>query len=136
MRYLPEETNLYELFIQALVKTYLMAPILGTVRLVQGREVKIMTINAGSERTNVNPMRQKSRLRQTLLSPMLCSVVASIGIFGGISALFIGLVCVVLHVMFAGDTAFDTVGTVLLIVAIPMILVGSIFLDEIGEKRN
>lgn len=75
--------------------------------------------------------RSGQRLRRIILSPLLCSALASVGIFGGISALFTGLVCVFLHVVVAGDKAFDSVGTVLLISSIPMILVGSIFLDEI-----
>ena len=75
------------------------------------------------------------RIRRTILSPLLCSVLATLGIFGGISALFSGLICVILHALVNGDTAFDSVGTILLISAIPMILVGSIFLDEI-EKRK
>ncbi len=79
--------------------------------------------------------RATRRIRRTILSPLLCSVLATLGIFGGISALFSGLVCVILHALVNGDTAFDKVGTILLISAIPMILVGSIFLDEI-EKRK
>jgi hypothetical protein len=75
------------------------------------------------------------RLRLSILSPFLCSVLATTGLFGGISALFIGLVCVIIHALVNGDKAFNSVGTVLLISAIPMILVGSIFLDEI-EKSN
>ena len=85
--------------------------------------------------SNVNEVNSTGRLRRAILNPLLCSVLASVGIFGGISALFSGLVCIVLHTIVAGDTAFDRVGTVLLIAAIPMILVGSIFLDEI-EKRK
>lgn len=65
---------------------------------------------------------------------MACSILASLGIFGGISSLFVGLVCVVVHSVISNDKAFDSVGTVLLIVAIPMILLGSIFLDEINNK--
>lgn len=87
------------------------------------------------ERPIVKGNRSAGRLRRAILSPFLCSVLATIGIFGGISALFSGLICVILHALISGDTAFDRVGTILLISAIPMILVGSIFLDEI-EKRK
>lgn len=62
------------------------------------------------------------------------SVLAAFGIFGGISALFVGLVFVVLHGIVPGDRMFDLVGTGLLIAAIPMILIGSIFLDGIKGK--
>lgn len=74
---------------------------------------------------------RKSMLRKTLLSPLVCSVLASLGIFGGIACLFAGVLCVVVHISLPGDTTFDRVGTTLLIAAIPMMLIGSIFLDEI-----
>jgi hypothetical protein len=70
-------------------------------------------------------------VRQFVLRPVVCALCASIGIFGGLSALFVGILCVVIHASIAGDRVFDSVGTVLLIAAIPMILIGSIFLDEI-----
>jgi hypothetical protein len=77
---------------------------------------------------------QKS-LRKTVLTPLVCSVLASFGIFGGISSLFVGIVLVILHSILKNERMFDQVGTGLLIVAIPMILVGSIFLDEIAGKK-
>lgn len=70
-----------------------------------------------------------------MLTPLVCSVLAAFGIFGGISSLFVGIVFVIIHSVVAGDRMFDQIGTLLLIVAIPMILVGSIFLDEIEEKK-
>jgi hypothetical protein len=82
------------------------------------------------------PTRERSSLRKKLLTPMVCSVFASLGIFGGISTLFVGIVCVVIHGVLSQDRIFDRVGTVLLIAAIPMILVGSVFLDEINTKNN
>jgi cellulose synthase/poly-beta-1,6-N-acetylglucosamine synthase-like glycosyltransferase len=77
---------------------------------------------------------QKS-LRKTLLTPLVCSVLASFGIFGGISSLFVGIVFVVINSVVVGDSIFDRIGTLLLIFAIPMILIGSIFLDEIEGKK-
>lgn len=81
------------------------------------------------------PGRVRVALRKTVLRPFPCSVLAATGIFGGLSALFIGLVCIVLHALIPGDVMFSRVGTVLLVVAIPMILVGSIFLDEIDKNK-
>lgn len=78
--------------------------------------------------------KNKGRLRKTLLNNFSCSVIASFGIFGGISALFVGLICIVVHSVLVLDRAFDSVGTILLIAAIPMILIGSVFLDEIDKK--
>ncbi len=85
--------------------------------------------------SNERAVRTKGRLRKILLNPFFCSIIASAGIFGGISALFVGLVCVVVHGILVSDKAFDTVGTVLLIAAIPMILIGSVFLDEIETRK-
>ena len=69
------------------------------------------------------------------LRRMLFSAFAAFGVFGGVSALFVGIMFVVLHTMIAGDRMFDTLGTGLLIAAIPMILIGSIFIDKIEEKN-
>lgn len=77
----------------------------------------------------------KRSMRRAILTPMVCSVLASFGIFGGISSLFVGIVSVIIHSIVASDTIFNRLGTGLLIVAIPMILAGSIFLDEIEGKQ-
>jgi len=81
------------------------------------------------------PRRLRQAVRKVFLNPFVCSVGASLGIFGGLSALFIGLVTIVVHGLVPGDTVFNKVGTTLLICAIPMILMGSVFLDEIGKKK-
>lgn len=94
-----------------------------------------MNSNVSRENSTIHTEKAKGRLRRTIFSPLFCSIVATIGIFGGISALFSGLICVILHSLVNRDTAFDTVGTILLISAIPMILVGSIFLDEIEKGK-
>jgi hypothetical protein len=80
-------------------------------------------------------IKQRSSLRKKLLTPLVCSILASLGIFGGISSLFVGIISVIIHSMISSDRIFDEVGTILLIVALPMILVGSIFLDEIEGKK-
>jgi hypothetical protein len=41
----------------------------------------------------------------------------------------------VLHAILSADIVFNRAGTVLLIVAIPMILLGSIFVDEVEGKE-
>lgn len=82
------------------------------------------------------PIRQRVNLRKKMLTPFVCTIVAFLGIFGGISSLFVGVICMVIHGLVSGDTVFDRVATILLIVAIPMILIGSIFLDEINSKSN
>ncbi|MEO6050396.1 MAG: hypothetical protein ABIP78_03590 [Pyrinomonadaceae bacterium] len=94
-----------------------------------------MNSSVNGENSGVDVTRPKGRLRRTLLNPLFCSVLASFGIFGGISALFIGLICVVVHSLVAADKVFDSVGTILLKAAIPMILIGSVFLDEIPGKK-
>jgi hypothetical protein len=81
-----------------------------------------------------NPRQGKTVLRSTLLSPFVCWILGALGIFGGISSLFAGLACVVVHTLVPGDTIFGRTGTALLIFAIPALLAGSIFVDEIGTK--
>jgi len=86
-------------------------------------------------RSNVDPATGRNGLRKRLLTPLVCSVMASIGMFGGMSSLFVGAICVVFHGVLKQDILFNQVGTVLLIIAIPMILLGSVFLDEIDMKK-
>jgi len=64
------------------------------------------------------------------------SIGALIGIFGGISVLVAGVVCVILHYAISGDAVYDRVGTVCLIAAIPMLLIGSIFLDRASPSSK
>ena len=71
----------------------------------------------------------------TKVRPWIWSILAAIGIFGGISALFVGLVFVILHGILPADIIFNKVGTGLLIVAIPMILLGAICVDEVKGKE-
>lgn len=97
------------------------------------REIELE--NKGLANSLDAPPRVGTPIRKALLTPTTCSILASLGIFGGISSLFVGLICVVIHSVVSGDRSFDQVGTVLLIVAIPMILGGSIFLDEIEGKK-
>jgi hypothetical protein len=80
--------------------------------------------------------KQIGKLRKAVLNPFVCSILAFVGIFGGVAALLVGIVCVILHGIVPHDHAFDSVGTVLLIAAIPSILIGSIFLDEIDIHRG
>lgn len=79
--------------------------------------------------------RIRTALKKSILRPFPCAVLAATGIFGGLSALFIGLVCIVLHGIVPGDVMFSGVGTVLLVVAIPMILIGAVLLDEIEGNK-
>ena len=82
-----------------------------------------------------NSITTRRSLRKAVMTPWLCSILASFGIFGGIASLFVGIVSVILHGIVVGDRVFDRVGTILLIVAIPMILLGSVFLDGIEIKK-
>lgn len=79
--------------------------------------------------------KRRGKLRRTILTPMVSSIGAGIGIFGGIAALFSGLICCVIHELFWGDTVYNQVATTLLVMAIPMILLGSVLLDEVDAGR-
>lgn len=99
-----------------------------------------MRRQVGTQSTALTPpVRTAGRIRKTLrksiLRPFPCSVLAATGIFGGLATLFTGLVCVVLHGIIPADVMFSRVGTVLLVIAIPMILIGAVFLDEIDKDR-
>ena len=85
--------------------------------------------------TSLSGTRRRRAKTNTRMRPLVFSILSMFGIFGGISALFVGIVCVIVHGAFAHDMVLNKVGTGLLIVAIPMILVGSIFLDEIEGKK-
>lgn len=75
------------------------------------------------------------RLRKMVLNPVVCSVAATIGIFGGISSLIAGLLCISIHLFVASDVVFDGADTTLLILGIPLLLLGSVFLDEIETQK-
>jgi hypothetical protein len=97
----------------------------------QGIETKVETL---SSLLDVERSRRKPRQMSAGLRPWVWSILASLGIFGGISALFVGLVFVVIHGMLSSDVMFNRFGTGLLIVAIPMILLGAICLDQVEGK--
>jgi hypothetical protein len=83
---------------------------------------------ANARKENSKPGKTKRRAVYTVLS--------TFGIFGGISALSVGLVLVVIQSVAISDRIFDRIGTILLIVAIPLILTGSIFLGKVDEWES
>ena len=94
----------------------------------QDMEARVATL------TNMLDSEREHRRNARILRPWICSIFASFGIFGGISCMFVGLICVVIHGVISHDKIFDSAGTVLLVVAIPMILIGSVFLDKIERS--
>lgn len=86
-------------------------------------------------KTSLSEVRRRTAKTNTRMRSLVFSILAMFGIFGGISALFVGIVCVIVHGAVSHDVVLNQVGTGLLIVAIPMILVGSIFLDKIEGKK-
>jgi hypothetical protein len=87
-----------------------------------------------TERLDSDRVPRRPRERRGV-PPWVWTVLASLGIFGGISSLFVGLVFVVIHGILPADVVFNRFGTGLLIIAIPMILLGSTCLDEIESKK-
>ena len=69
--------------------------------------------------------------RSRILSPLICTIGASVGVFGGFAMLLTGLVFAVISAA-SSDRSFDRAGTILLIAALPAILIGAMFLDEIN----
>lgn len=95
-------------------------------------------IKMNNAKVGVFPESQKKphgKLRRAILNPVVCSVGATLGIFGGVSSLVAGLVCISIHLFVAQDVVFDRAGTTLLILGIPMLLLGSVFLDEIETSK-
>jgi|CXWL01.1.fsa_nt_gi hypothetical protein len=91
-------------------------------------------IKMNNVRVGVFPESQKKshgKVRKAILNPVVCSVGATLGILGGISSLVAGLACISIHLFVAQDVVFVRAGTTLLILGIPMLLLGSAFLDEI-----
>jgi hypothetical protein len=74
--------------------------------------------------------------RWTIGSGKLPYLLAFGGICGGISAIFIGFILMIIHSALTGDTILDEIGTVLMIAGIPMLFLGGHFMDKALEKKN
>lgn len=48
----------------------------------------------------------------------------------------VGLVCIIAHAALTNDTAFNKLGTGLMIAVIPLLLAGSHFMDKLEEVRK
>lgn len=79
------------------------------------------------------PADVKRRAGREYLKRLMCTIFASLGVFGGLCLAFAGLVCVVVHSASRGDSVFDEVGTALLCAAIPAMFIGSILMDELDQ---
>ena len=126
--------SLYELFINPLSINYGMT---GNLQPSGVRDIRRDAYEAGmglrrTELPRVAP-RQKRQLR---IQPFVFAALSSLGVFGGISSLFVGLVFVLIHTIVPADRMFDRTGTGLLIAGIPLILIGSIFIDMIEKKGD
>lgn len=73
-----------------------------------------MNSNVNRENSIVQDIVRQGSSRPMVVSPFFCSIAAGFGVLGGISALFIGLLCVLVHGLFPTETAFDTVLTFLM----------------------
>ena len=73
--------------------------------------------------------------KKTKNKSILSSALALAGIGGGLLAIFFGFVFIIIHAILEHDTIFNQIGTFLTVISIPMILVGSIFLDKFGENK-
>ena len=85
--------------------------------------------NIVPEQANRGPKGDKRQLHKAL------TWCASLGLLGGVSSLTVGLICVGLHAALAPERVFDRTATILLIAAIPLILAGSAFFDEMEKQR-
>ena len=56
-------------------------------------------------------------------------------LFGGFASSGIGFVLLIFHEIF-NDSVLNSIGTVLMIVSIPLILLGSVFMDSVDGSRG
>ena len=61
-------------------------------------------------------------------------VLAILGIYGGILAIGVGFGAAIVHSFIPGDAIFDRLGTVLMILGIPLMIMGGHFLDTAISK--
>jgi len=132
--------NIYKLFMSALPNSYFSGANLilfgsndAPTRVSMKEDTKMNNANVGAFPTSQRTAHGK--VRMAILNPVLCTISATLGIFGGISSLVGGLVCITIHLFVDQDVVFDRAGTTLLILGIPLLLLGSIFLDEIEPNK-
>lgn len=75
----------------------------------------------------------KSKRRDAGTVLLRGAVFASMGI--GLLAPLFGLAFIIIHSAIAEDRIFGQIGTILMIVSIPMLLVGSHFMDLLAKKK-
>jgi len=57
-------------------------------------------------------------------------------LIGGISAPLLGLALIIIHTILVNDNLFNQIGTGLMIISIPLLLMGSHFLDVSDDCRR
>ena len=78
--------------------------------------------------------RREGKRRSRLLDPSTCSILAAIGMFGGLLSIAFGLFCAILDGIVANDTVFEQVSVALLMSGIPLMLIGSAFADAVKPR--
>ena len=73
--------------------------------------------------------RGEGKRRSRILDPTTCSILAAIGMFGGLLSIAFGLFCAILDGIVANDTVFEQVSVALLMSGIPLMLI-------VGEKEQ
>jgi len=63
-------------------------------------------------------------------------ILAFISIVGGLFAIFVGFISIIFHAVLKDDVLLSQIGTVLMMISIPMLLVGGHFMDKATEKRK
>ena len=113
----------YDFFIKPLPHFYFPPSILA--------DVDEVTNIADINRNAATPARNPSKRKKTMLS-----ILALLGISGGFVTPFLGLLCIIAHAMLPNDTAFNRIGTALMMIAIPLLLAGSHFLDKLETQTK
>lgn len=78
----------------------------------------------------------KVRSRRIALSPLFYEMLAFISFVIGILSIIVGQICSLIASQYQELPRLGTIGTVLLTISIPLLLLGAVFLDKAEEQSN
>lgn len=77
----------------------------------------------------------KVRSRRIALSPLFYELLAFISFVSGILSIIVGQIFSILSRLYQDMHGIGTIGTILLVIAIPLLLLGAVFLDKAEESK-
>lgn len=70
-----------------------------------------------------------------MLSPLFYEMLAFLSFVSGIFAIIAGQICSLIANQYQELPRLGTIGTILLIISIPLLLLGAVFLDKADESK-